>query len=143
MKPFKVSEKIFLSHTVNTTWNIVSSKNALELFHPFCLKNDVLEHTKKDELLYLNGMTYVREFYSWKPNEGFELYIGREKGKKSRVVWELKTAEKGCEIKISVLPYRSSKIAKLWYPLFIFYCETQAKKILAICLKRLRILPRS
>lgn len=103
----------------------------------------MLEHTKKDELLYLNGMTYVREFYSWKPNEGFELYIGREKGKKSRVVWELKTAEKGCEIKISVLPYRSSKIAKLWYPLFIFYCETQAKKILAICLKRLRILPRS
>ena len=39
-----ISEKIFLNHNINDVWNTLSSKNALELFHPFCLQNDVIEY---------------------------------------------------------------------------------------------------
>ena len=85
MKGFNISEKIFLNHNINDVWNTLSSKNALELFHPFCLQNDVIEYEKKDKLIYINGLTYIREFTAWKPNEGFELNIGRENGKKSKV----------------------------------------------------------
>lgn len=68
MNVFKVSNKIFLNHSVDIVWDVVSSKNALELYHPFCLKNDVIEHKKKDELIYLNGLTYIREFTTWQHN---------------------------------------------------------------------------
>lgn len=47
MKAFKISEKIILAHNVNAVWETVSSKNALELYHPFCLKNNLIEHEKK------------------------------------------------------------------------------------------------
>jgi len=50
MKWDKVSKKIFLNKTVNVLWYTISSKNALELFHPFCLKNNVITYQKKDKL---------------------------------------------------------------------------------------------
>ena len=34
----KVSEKIFLNNKVKVVWDTISSKNALELFHPYCKK---------------------------------------------------------------------------------------------------------
>ena len=76
MNRIKVSEKIFLNHNSEIVWKIISSKNALELFHPYCLKNDAIDYKKKDKLVYLNGLTYFREFSAWKPNNGFELIIG-------------------------------------------------------------------
>ena len=81
MNGFKVSEKIILNQNPDIVWEIISSKNALELFHPYCLKNDVIDYKKKDKLVYLNGLIYIREFSVWKPNKGFELSIGKKGGK--------------------------------------------------------------
>ena len=47
MNGIKVSEKIFLNHNSEVVWKIISSKNALELFHPYCLKNDAIDYKKK------------------------------------------------------------------------------------------------
>ena len=47
MSGFVVSKKIVLNHNPDVVWEIISSKNALELFHPFCLKNDVIDYKKK------------------------------------------------------------------------------------------------
>jgi hypothetical protein len=77
MNGFKVSEKIILNQNPDIVWEIISSKNALELFHPYCLKNDAIDYKKKDKLVYLNGLIYIREFSVWKPNKGFELSIGK------------------------------------------------------------------
>ena len=131
MKRLQVSKKIFLKHNPDDVWEIISSKNALELFHPYCLKNDVIDYKKKDKLVYLNGLTYVREFSAWKPNNGFALSIGKQDGKKSEVQWEIKTLDIGCEVKISVFPYRSSKISKYFYPLVnIFIVKPKLSKYL-------------
>lgn len=138
MEAFNISRKIFLNHSPSTVWDTVSSKNALEFYHPFCLKNDVIEHEKKDELIYLNGLTYIREFTTWQPNQGFELYIGRKEGKKSKVVWEIQAQAEGCEIKISIYPYRSHKIGKLAYPFVRFFViKPKLEKYLASVLKGL------
>lgn len=138
MKAFKVSNKIFLNHSIDVVWDVVSSKNALELYHPFCLKNDLIEREKKDELIYLNGLTYIREFTTWKPNQGFELCIGKKNGKKSKVLWELQAMNSGCEIQISIFPYRTNKIAKLMYPFVNFFMiKPKLKKYLESVLKGL------
>jgi hypothetical protein len=136
---FKVSEKIILNQNPNKVWELISSKNALELFHPYCLKNDVIDYEKKDKLVYLNGLTYIREFSAWKPNNGFELSIGKKGGKKSKVQWEIKILDRGCEVKISVFPYKSSKIPKYIYPIVnIFIVKPKLRKYLLSVLTGLK-----
>ena len=131
MKRSPVSKKIFLNHNPEVVWEIISSKKSLELFHPYCLKNDVINYKKKDKLVYLNGLTYIREFSAWKPNNGFVLRIGKKDGKKSKVKWEIKALDIGCEVKISIFPYRSSKISKYFYPLVnIFIVKPKLRKYL-------------
>lgn len=139
MKGFKISAKIFLNHNISDVWNTLSSKNALELFHPFCLQNDVIEYEKKDKLIYINGLTYIREFTAWKPNQGFELNIGRENGKKSKVIWEIKDKDEGCIVKISIFPYRTNKIPVFFYPLVSFFLiRPKLKQYLQSVLKGLK-----
>ena len=114
-----VSRKLFLKQSVGDVWQVISSKEALELFHPFCSKNKVISwgDVKVDELVYLNGLTFIREFTTWNPNQGFELTIGKRNGKKSKVRWEITSAKSGCILSISIWPYRSSKIPTIVYPL--------------------------
>lgn len=140
MKEFHISEKIFLNQSNRVVWDTISLKNGLELFHPFCLKNKEIRGDKKsDELVYLNGLTYIREFTSWKPNQGFELNIGSKNGKKSKVQWQLQSSGMGCELKISVFPYKSSKISKFLYPLVNFFViKPKLKKYLQSVLKGLK-----
>lgn len=140
MKEFHVSEKIFLNQSNRVVWDTISLKNGLELFHPFCLKNKEIRGDKKsDELVYLNGLTYIREFTSWKSNQGFELNIGSKNGKKSKVQWQLQSSGMGCELKISVFPYKSSKISKFLYPLVNFFViKPRLKKYLQSVLKGLK-----
>ena len=140
MKEFHVSEKIFLNQSNRVVWDTISLKNGLEFFHPFCLKNKEIRGNKKsDELVYLNGLTYIREFTSWKPNQGFELTIGSKNGKKSKVQWQLQSSGMGCELKISVFPYKSSKISKFLYPLVNFFViKPRLKKYLQSVLKGLK-----
>ena len=140
MKEFNISEKIFLNQSNRVVWDTISLKNGLEFFHPFCLKNKEIRGNKKsDELVYLNGLTYIREFTSWKPNQGFELTIGSKNGKKSKVQWQLQSSGMGCELKISVFPYKSSKISKFLYPLVNFFViKPRLKKYLQSVLKGLK-----
>ena len=140
MKEFNISEKIFLNQSNRVVWDTISLKNGLEFFHPFCLKNKEIRGNKKsDELVYLNGLTYIREFTSWKPNQGFELTIGSKNGKKSKVQWQLQSSGMGCELKISVFPYKSSKISKFLYPFVNFFViKPRLKKYLQSVLKGLK-----
>lgn len=134
MNDFKISENIFLNHQIDKVWNIVSSKGALELFHPFCLKNKAInwgDSKKSDELVYLNGLTYIREFISWNPNKGYELIIGKKNGKKSKVHWEIQSSDLGCFLTITVWPYKTSKVPKILYPLVnSFVVKPKLKKYL-------------
>ncbi len=137
---FKVSKKIFLNHDEITVWAKVSEKNALELYPPpFCLKNEVIVHTEKDRLIYLNGLTYIRAFTHWNPPQGFALNIGTKNGKKSKVVWEIKPLNQGSEITITIFPYRTDKNAPFLQAFVNFFVvRPSLKKYLRSVLKGLK-----
>ena len=137
-----VSRKIKLKSNTDILWDLISSPENLNLVHPFCKSNKVIKwdnNSHSDSLLYYNNRTYIRELFEWEEGKGYKLYIGEEGKKKSKVIWELEPREKGCEIKITVFPYRTNKISKLLYPLVHFFIvRTKLKKYLKSVLKGLK-----
>ena len=123
MGDFKVSKKLLVKHRLNDVWKVISSKEALKLFHPYCLHNRAISWSdiKEDEIIYLNGLTFVRKFTLWNPNQEFELIIGKRGGKKSKVRWKIRKSGLGCIISITVWPYKSKKVPKTLYPLVSFF----------------------
>ena len=140
MNNFRVSKKLYFEENSDDVWEVISSKESLELFHPYCLKNKAISwgDVKVDELVYLNGLVFIREFISWNSKKGFELNIGKKRGKKSRVKWEIISTNSGCIVSISVWPYRSSKVPRLFYPFInVFVVRPKLKKYLGAVLKGL------
>ena len=108
-------------------WDLISAPGNLNDAHPFCERNVPLvwdAQTHRDRLVYLNGRTYVREFQTWNPGEGYTLLIGEEDGAQSYVVWTIEATEKGgSRLTITVHPYLlanlPSVVAFLPYRLWI------------------------
>tara|TARA_A100001388_G_C28740722_1_gene486697 strand:+ start:1038 stop:1529 length:492 start_codon:yes stop_codon:yes gene_type:complete len=101
------SEKI-ISCDINALWEVISSPSNLELFHPFCKKNKIISWSKEDsvdQIEYLNGLIFQREFFEWEENKGYKLYIHQIGKPKSRVEWKIKGDSNKSIINISVSPY--------------------------------------
>lgn len=140
---FKISNAINIENTTDEVWDLISSPGHLNLFHPFCKKNNVLESKKtvivKDQLIYLNGLTYYRSFTEWHPGLGYRLKIGSKNAKESEVKWQIIENQDLTCIKISVKPYVSTKIPRLLYPFFhYFLIRPKLKSYLSSVLNGLR-----
>ena len=62
-RSISVTKKI--DSSAQELWKIISKPGNLNLTHPFCKKNDIIKwygKGSKDVLIYLNGLTYFREF---------------------------------------------------------------------------------
>tara|TARA_B110000003_G_scaffold73479_1_gene74889 strand:+ start:11106 stop:11600 length:495 start_codon:yes stop_codon:yes gene_type:complete len=122
---YKVTSEIHIKSINEKVWSLISTPKYLEEVHPFCKQNNILEikdkKIKKDLLIYINGLEYVRIFKEWKNGIGYELLVGKEKGKKSRVKWLLSPSNKGTKLSISILPYVSDKIFFLFRPFIYFF----------------------
>tara|TARA_B100001564_G_C20651559_1_gene677109 strand:- start:376 stop:882 length:507 start_codon:yes stop_codon:yes gene_type:complete len=97
-----------ISCDINTLWEVVSSRSCLELFHPFCKKNKIIKWSKEksiDQIEYLNGLIFRREFFEWEENKGYKLYIHQIGKPKSKVEWKIKGDNRKSIINISVNPY--------------------------------------
>ena len=108
MSTHPVSYEKIISSSKKELWELISSPEHLNLVHPFCKSNESIEWDKKnskDVLVYLNGMVYFRDFTFWDDENGYELMIGRKRGKKSRVVWKIKSDDKSVSLRITVYPY--------------------------------------
>ena len=106
---------------VNTVWKIISAKSNLELFHPFCKKNKVIKWSREnsvDQIEYLNGSIFQREFSKWEEKVGYDLFIRQIEKPQSFVQWRLKKNEQNCELEITVFPYLLNKGNKIifWLP---------------------------
>ncbi len=102
-----ISHKLNLNFSRDTVWSVLREKEHLNLFHPFCKKNNAQlwnDEIKKDSLEYLNGIILQREFFEWNEGFGFKLNIGTKNGKKSKVIWELK-GDKTSNLRITVYPH--------------------------------------
>jgi len=88
---------------------LISGPGNLNSCHPFCRSNEAItwgEEGHSDELVYLNGMRYIRDFHVWSPGRGYELLIGEEGGPKSLVKWRLESlGTDECSLNITVFPY--------------------------------------
>ena len=97
-------------------WELISTPSNLELFHPFCKSNKVIiwpGDNSIDELIYLNGLTYIRKFKKWEKLKGYSLFIG-EKGKsQSYVTWKIFKKNRSLFLKITVYPHYLRKLPKL------------------------------
>jgi ribosome-associated toxin RatA of RatAB toxin-antitoxin module len=127
---FQISNKIKIENSTHEVWDLISSPGHLNQFHPFCKENNVLESKNgvilKDQLIYLNGLTYYRTFKEWKPMVGYSIKIGSKNAKQSDVKWQIIENREFTFVKITVKPYTSSKIPKLLYP-FIHYTIIRPK----------------
>ena len=93
---------------INSLWKVISLPSNLDLFHPFCKKNTVIIWSKEnsiDQIEYLNGLIFQREFFEWEENKGYKLYIHQIGKPKSRVEWKIKGDSYKSIINISVSPY--------------------------------------
>ena len=59
----------------------------------------------KDILVYLNDLTFIREFLTWEKNIGYSLIIGEKNKQKSYVEWKIDTINDDTYLTITVYPY--------------------------------------
>ena len=112
-----VSNSIDLDFDSHTVWKIISKPGSLNDVHPFCKSNTVVNWEKdkhEDKLEYLNGVILNRTFYKWNEGKGYELNIGRENGRKSKVIWKI-TGDKKSKLKITVYPHVFSNRSRIVY----------------------------
>jgi len=90
-------------------WSAISMPGNLELCHPFCRENPVSMWPgpdSRDEVHYLSGWVYVRQFRQWIDGVGYDLEIGRRGGRTSFVSWRiLPKGDRNCHLSITVYPH--------------------------------------
>ena len=103
-----ISSEKSIGCDIISLWKVISLPSNLDLFHPFCKKNTVINWSKEnsiDQIEYLNGLIFQREFFEWEENKGYKLYIHQIGKPKSRVEWKIKGDSYKSIINISVSPY--------------------------------------
>ena len=89
---WKVSYEEKINSSIDSLWGLISAPSNLELFHPFCKYNKTIKWPGKnsiDELIYLNGLTFIRKFKSWHEKRGYSLLIGEKDKEQSLQFLEL------------------------------------------------------
>jgi hypothetical protein len=145
MKNYNFSIKCKQEFNVSSSiiWNIISKESNLDLYHPFCKKNDVLswkEDSHHDRLEYLNGVILERKFISWNEEKGYELNIGRKNGRQSHVSWVIENvSENKSVLSIEVYPWMINQGNKVFQFLpFKLFVMPQLKSYLNSVLSGLK-----
>ena len=97
-----------INSSIESLWELISLPSNLELFHPFCRSNKAIKWSGEnsiDELIYLNGLKYIRKFTKWEKKKGYSLFIGERNKAQSYVTWCIYKKNKSLYLKISVYPY--------------------------------------
>ena len=98
----------------SAVWDAISMPGNLEPCHPFCASNPVQVWPgpdSRDEVHYLNGLVYERQFRAWTDGIGYDLEIGERGGRKSSVSWRIRPIdERSCVLRITVNPHPLQRI---------------------------------
>jgi len=103
-------------------WDIISSPGHLELCHPFCAKNPVdvwPGRASRDEIHYLSGWVFERQFLCWIEGVGYDLEIGECGGRKSFVSWRIfANSSDEATLRIAVYPHLLQQLPVMirWFP---------------------------
>ncbi len=116
-------------------WCAISRPGNLELCHPFCESNPVRIWPgpgSQDEVHYLSGWVYERQFRRWIEGVGYDLQIGRKGGGKSLVSWRvIPIDDYCCALKITVCPHALQNLPILirWIP-YVLWLRPLLRKYL-------------
>ena len=112
-----ISYKKKIESSAEELWSLIIKPGNLNLIHPSCKSNEIIEWKNNhytDVLIYLNGLIYFREIIKLDNNKGYTLMIGKKRGKKSKVIWEITSSEKNTYLSITVYPYLLSSWPKIF-----------------------------
>ena len=138
LKPISKSVKVNVASKI--VWDVISKPNNLELYHPFCESNPVEKWSGKesiDHVNYYNGIKFKRIFTDWIEGQGYDLLIGKERGRKSKVVWRIdKTDDSVSELKITIHPHNISRYTRIINSvIYILYIKPKLRSYLDSVLK--------
>ena len=112
-----VSQSLVIPVAKPDLWQEISRAGSLNDTHPFCRSNKAIAWSiddHKDELVYLSGLTFVRQFVTWNEGEGYQLIIGDKGGPQSFVRWEIESlSSTEAKLTITVYPYILAKLGKV------------------------------
>ena len=144
-----IKETIELKASLRECWNIITTENHLELFHPFIISHAGKQLTSvgdKDNIIYINNLNFTREvisisepiFVDDSENCGYDLLVGRKK--KSLVKWHVKNNHiGGVDLSITIFPHTVSNYNKIIkFFIFNFYIKPQLSKYLKSVTKGLK-----
>lgn len=121
-----VAAEQLIARPAAQVWKAMSTPGNLELCHPFCAANPVLEWpgpSSRDEVHYLSGWVFERRFHSWLEGIGYDLAIGRPGGRQSFVSWRIRPVEAGrSRLAIAVYPavLQHLPVAARWVPHLLY-----------------------
>ncbi len=105
--PVRVTRSI--AAPAEEVWAAISMPGNLELGHPFCERNPVTVWPggdSRDEVHYLNGRVYERQFIRWIDGVGYDLAIGGHGEETSLVSWRVEPVDRAsCTLGITVYPH--------------------------------------
>ena len=120
-----INSRIKINSSKDLIINLIKSKNNLEKFHPFCLKNEVINWDKEnsiDYVYYFSGKKYKRKFVKWN-NDGYELEIYEDR-KLAKISWSVLVNDDQSIVSIQAkpyLPYKSGFINRLVFHIYVKY----------------------
>jgi hypothetical protein len=123
-----INSRIKINSSKDLIINLIKSKNNLEKFHPFCLKNEVINWDKKnsiDFVYYFSGKKYKRKFIKWN-HDGYELEIYEDK-KLAKISWSVLVNGHQSIVSIQAepyLPYKSRFINIIIFHIYLKYMLT-------------------
>ncbi len=112
-----VSRTRTIAADVGDVWTAIATPGSLEHAHPFCARNPVTRWPGPescDEVHYLSGWIYHREFTDWADGAGYDLRIGSAGERPSLVSWRI--AERGSastNLTIKIRPRPLDRIPRL------------------------------
>ena len=134
-----VDSKINVCSSKDEIIELLKSKNNLEKFHPFCLKNNVINWDKDnsvDYIHYFSGKKYKRKFIRWN-NNGYDLEI-YDNRKLAKISWSVSVNDKQSIVKIEAEPYLPYKSRSINIIIFHVYVKHMLKSYLNAVLKGLK-----
>jgi hypothetical protein len=112
---------VTVSRSIATTpanlWAAISAPGNLEHAHPFCAQNPVIAWPgadARDEVHYLSGWIYRRQFTGWIDGIGYDLQIGSQGEHPSQVSWRITDGGSGrADLTITIHPRPIDQIPSL------------------------------
>ena len=122
---WSVSATYSLGFNTLELWELISSPNNLEKFHPFCRQNPSIKWEGAhsiDKIYYHGGKVLTRNFFEWNEGTGYKLFIGENDTDLSMVEWKISARASGSLLEISIYPYRFNEGQKFlnYLPFHLF-----------------------